>query len=220
MSYRAVVFDLDGTLLDSLEDLADSMNAVLALQRFPVHATEKYRYFVGDGIAELARRVLPEAQRTDALVAENVRNMSAEYESRWNKKTRPYPGIVELLGSLTEAGLQMAVLSNKPDSFTKIMVPALLPGWNFTPILGARPGVPVKPDPQAAIEIAEQLAIPPAEILYLGDTATDMLTARAAGMMAVGVAWGFRTVEELQEHGAQRIIQHPAELMQMIQNYK
>lgn len=220
MSYRAVVFDLDGTLLDSLEDLADSMNAVLALQRFPVHATEKYRYFVGDGIAELARRVLPEAQRTDALVAENVRNMSAEYESRWNKKTRPYPGIVELLGSLTEAGLQMAVLSNKPDSFTKIMVPALLPGWNFTPILGARPGVPVKPDPQAALEIAEQLAIPPAEILYLGDTATDMLTARAAGMMAVGVAWGFRTVEELQEHGAQRIIQHPAELMQMIQNYK
>ena len=111
----------------------------------------------------------------------------------------------------------MAVLSNKPDSFTKIMVPALLPGWNFEPILGARPGVPVKPDPQAALEIAGHLAVPPHEILYLGDTATDMRTANAAGMMAVGVAWGFRPVEELQQHGAQRIIHHPTDLLPLLQ---
>ena len=216
MNYRAVIFDLDGTLLDSLEDLADSMNVVLARQNFPVHAVEKYRYFVGDGIAELVRRVLPVEQRADALVAENIRWMSAEYEQRWNKKTRPYPGIAELLDALTGAGLNLAVLSNKPDAFTKIMVPALLPGWNFAPILGARPGVPVKPDPQAALEIADQLALSPAEILYLGDTATDMRTARAAGMMAIGVAWGFRTIEELQQSGAQQIIHQPTELLQLL----
>lgn len=215
MNYRAVIFDLDGTLLDSLEDLADSMNQVLARQSFPVHAVEKYRYFVGDGIAELVRRVLPEAERDAALVAQNIQWMSAEYELRWNQKTRPYPGIAELLDALTGAGLNLAVLSNKPDAFTKIMVPALLPGWNFAPILGARPGVPVKPDPQAALEIAAQLALSPAEIMYLGDTATDMLTANAAGMLAVGVAWGFRTVEELQRSGAQQIIHQPAELLQL-----
>ncbi len=217
MNYRAVIFDLDGTLLDSLEDLADSMNQVLARQMFPVHAVEKYRYFVGDGIAELVRRVLPAAQQDSALVAQNISWMSAEYEKRWNQKTRPYPGIAELLDALTDAGMNLAVLSNKPDAFTKIMVPALLPGWQFEPILGARPGVPVKPDPQAALEIAEQLAISPAEILYLGDTATDMLTANAAGMIAVGVAWGFRTVEELQRSGAQQIIHQPAELLQLLQ---
>ena len=217
MSYRAVIFDLDGTLLDSLEDLADSMNAVLARQQFPVHAVDRYRYFVGDGISELVKRVLPEQLRTDALVAENIRWMSTEYEARWNKKTQPYPGIVELLAALTDAGLRMAVLSNKPDPFTKIMVPALLPGWNFEPILGARPGVPVKPDPQAALEIAGQLAAPPHEILYLGDTATDMRTANAAGMMAIGVAWGFRPIEELQQHGAQRIIHYPTDLLPLLQ---
>ena len=217
MSYRAVIFDLDGTLLDSLEDLADSMNAVLARQQFPVHAVDRYRYFVGDGISELVKRVLPEQLRTDSLVAENIRWMSTEYEARWNKKTQPYPGIVELLAALTDAGLRMAVLSNKPDPFTKIMVPALLPGWNFEPILGARPGVPVKPDPQAALEIAGQLAVPPHEILYLGDTATDMRTANAAGMMAIGVAWGFRPIEELQQHGAQRIIHYPTDLLPLLQ---
>ncbi len=217
MSYRAVIFDLDGTLLDSLEDLADSMNAVLARQQFPVHAVDRYRYFVGDGISELVRRVLPEQLRTDSLVAENIRWMSAEYEQRWNKKTRPYPGIVELLAALTDADLRMAVLSNKPDPFTKIMVPALLPGWNFEPILGARPGVPVKPDPQAALEIAGQLKVEPHEIFYLGDTATDMRTATAAGMMAVGVAWGFRTVEELRQNGAQRIIHYPTDLLPLLQ---
>ena len=217
MSYRAVIFDLDGTLLDSLEDLADSMNAVLARQQFPVHAVDRYRYFVGDGISELVKRVLPEQLRTDALVAENIRWMSTEYEARWNKKTQPYPGIVELLAALTDAGLRMAVLSNKPDPFTKIMVPALLPGWNFEPILGARPGVPVKPDPQAALEIAGQLAVPPHERLYLGDTATEMRTANAAGMMAIGVAWGFRPIEELQQHGAQRIIHYPTDLLPLLQ---
>ena len=125
--------------------------------------------------------------------------------------------VVVIVAALTDAGLRMAVLSNKPDPFTKIMVPALLPGWNFEPILGARPGVPVKPDPQAALEIAGQLAVPPHEILYLGDTATDMRTANAAGMMAIGVAWGFRPIEELQQHGAQRIIHYPTDLLPLLQ---
>jgi len=216
VKFQAVIFDLDGTLLDTLDDLADSMNAALLALHFPTHPPESYRYFVGDGIRELAKRVLPNGLHDEELLTMVIHRMSAEYDKRWNNKSRPYPGIEELLDSLTAAGLPMAVLSNKPDSFTQIMVPALLPGRNFFPVLGARIGVPVKPDPQAALQISACLGIEPQTILYVGDTATDMMTANAAGMVAVGAAWGFRTVEELLKHGAQSIVYHPTELMELI----
>lgn len=216
MKYEAVIFDLDGTLLDTLEDLSDSMNAALRQLHFPLHDKEEYRYFVGDGIKELARRVLPPERRDDATINLSVQLMSAEYDCRWKVKTKPYPGIEKLLGALTTARVRMAVFSNKPNEFTKIMIPALLPHWNFYPVLGSRPGVPVKPDPQGAIEIAESLGIASERFLYVGDTGTDMCTATAAGMHAVGVTWGFRKIEELLEHGAQSIIHQPADLMQLL----
>lgn len=218
MKFQAVIFDLDGTLLDTLDDLADSMNAALLELELPTHPTECYRYFVGDGVRELAKRVLPVNHQDEELINLTMRRMSAEYDKRWNNKSKPYPGIEELLDALAQLGLNMAVLSNKPDPFTQIMVPALLPNHRFYPVLGARTGIPVKPDPQAALEIAACLEIAPNEIFYVGDTATDMMTANAAGMVAIGAAWGFRPVEELLEFGAKRILYHPMELVDLIWN--
>ena len=214
---RAVIFDLDGTLVDSLEDLADSMNAALQLHGYPVHPVDSYRYFVGDGIRELARRVLPAGQLDEAELTKMVQAMSAEYEQRWNVKSRPYAGIGELLDRLGELGLPIAVLSNKPDLFTQKMIATLLPRWQFAPVFGARAGVPVKPDPQGALEIAATWGISPAEIVYLGDTATDMKTAVAAGMQALGATWGFRTREELVSAGARWIVNHPLDVMDWIE---
>lgn len=216
LKFRAILFDLDGTLLDTLDDLADSMNAALTKQGFPAHPVEAYRYFVGDGIRELVRRVLPSDKTNHELITANIAFMSEEYEKRWNCKTKPYAGMEAALDELTDLGIRMAVLSNKPDSFTKKMIPALLPRWRFQPVIGARPGVPVKPDPQAALEIAEILQVRPDQILYAGDTAIDMKTANAAGMYAVGVSWGFRTVDELERNGAKRIIHQPGELLEAL----
>jgi len=218
VKYQAVIFDLDGTLLDTLEDLSDSMNAALRQLNYPTHPTAEYRYFVGDGMAELARRVLPPGQRDDATVEISKQLMTEEYNRRWNVKSKPYLGISEMLDALTMAGVPMAVFSNKPDSFTQMMVPALLPRWKFHLILGARPGVPVKPDPQGALEIAEALGVAPERILYVGDTNTDMCTATAAGMHAVGVTWGFRKVEELLKNGAQSILDNPLDLLKLLEN--
>lgn len=218
VKHEAVIFDLDGTLLDSLGDLADSMNIALVRLDFPTHPIEKYRYFVGDGIHELARRVLPANKVDDTTIEKAVTLMSVEYDTHWNIKTGPYPGVVEMLDQLTEIGLRIAVLSNKPDFFTKMMVPELLPSWTFSPLLGARPGVPIKPDPHSALEIANIWGIDPAKIVYVGDTSTDMRTANAAGMYAVGVAWGFRPVTELLQAGARAIIHHPTELLQFFED--
>ncbi len=213
MNYKAVLFDLDGTLLDSLEDLADSMNAVLRRNGHPEHPLEAYRYFVGDGVEALARRVLPEGHRDEAAIAACIEQMREEYKDRWDKKTRPYPGIPELLDALTERAVKLGVLSNKPDATTRTMVAALLPRWSFDDVVGARPEVPRKPDPAGALEIARRLAVAPAEFLYLGDTDTDMKTAVAAGMFPVGALWGFRDAEELTASGAKVLIEKPTDLL-------
>lgn len=215
--YEAVIFDLDGTLLDSLEDLADSMNSVLVQLEYPVHPVEKYKYFVGDGMRQLARRVLPSGETDEAIVNKTIELMAIEYGKRWSDKTRIYPGLAETLDGLISSGLRLAVLSNKPDPFTKRMVSELLSRWSFDPVFGARPDTPVKPDPQSALEISKIWGIAPERILYVGDTGTDMRTAASAGMHAIGVTWGFRMVEELLEHGAQSIIDQPLELLAMVE---
>lgn len=216
MKYEAVIFDLDGTLIDSLEDLADSMNSVLVQLEYPVHPVEKYKYFVGDGMRQLARRVLPPGETNETIVNKTVELMSIEYGKRWDAKTGIYPGLEETLDGLIAAGMRLAVLSNKPDPFTKRIVSRLLSRWRFDAVVGARPDIPVKPDPQSALEIAGSWGIVPQRILYVGDTGTDMCTAASAGMHAVGVTWGFRTEQELREHGAKTIIHHPTELLTML----
>ncbi|OHD53541.1 MAG: HAD family hydrolase [Spirochaetes bacterium GWF1_51_8] len=217
MRFDAVIFDLDGTLLDTLDDLADSMNSALSKMGFPEHNRDEYKYFVGDGMKTLVPRALPEKARTPEIIEQCTVLMRAEYDVRWNNKTRPYPGVPELLDSLTAMGIKKAVLSNKPDKYTKLVVAKLLPDWMFESVYGADPPrIPVKPDPGGALVVAAELAVEPARILYLGDTNTDMRTANAAGFFALGAAWGFRTAKELEEAGARAVIGKPPEALGFI----
>ena len=215
--FQAIILDVDGTLLDTLRDLADSMNSTLRHFGFPVHKLEKYKYFVGEGIENLVRRSLPDSDKTDpGLISRCIEMMQQIYERNWNVKSRPYPGIPELLDALTARGLKMAVLSNKPHELTQKAIEGLLPAWRFEVVMGERPPVPRKPDPSSALEIANRLGVEPARFLYLGDTATDMKTANAAAMYAVGALWGFRNAEELIESGAKKLIAKPAELLELL----
>lgn len=213
---RAVLFDLDGTLLDTLTDLAESMNAVLTGLGFSTHPRDAYRYFVGDGLEILASRVLPEASRNQAMIQRCAAGMRDEYQGRWADQTKPYEGIAELLDSLTDRRLSLNILSNKPDDFTRLMVSHFLSAWQWAAVRGARSATPKKPNPDGAMAIAGQLGLAPHHFLYLGDTNTDMQTAIAAGMMPVGALWGFRTKAELEEAGAQAVLPHPLDLLQLI----
>jgi phosphoglycolate phosphatase len=213
---EAVVFDLDGTLLDTLEDLADSMNAVLASRGFPTHSSDAYRYFVGEGMETLVRRALPNDDLSDNLVRQCTKAMKAEYAVRWAVKTVVYSGIPELLHAVTSRGIPMAVLSNKPDEFTRLAVTELLKPWSFEPVCGARPDIPRKPDPTGARSIAATLGITPGHCLYLGDTRTDMETALGAGMFAVGATWGFRPRAELEAAGAQAVVDEPRDVLGLL----
>ena len=211
-SYKAVIFDLDGTLLDTLEDIANAMNCVLESTGFPTHTFDSYRYFVGDGVKNLVSRTLPADKRNTENISNCLEEFRKTYSLNWNVKTKPYEGIPEMLDILTERDIKMSVLSNKPHDFTKLCVTKLLPKWKFHKVLGQRDSVPPKPDPAGAIEISEYLMIPPSEFLYIGDTAIDLKTAIAAGMFPVGVLWGFRPMEELKENGARALINHPLEI--------
>ena len=216
MRFAAAVFDLDGTLLDTLADLADSTNAALAAAGHPLHPIDAYRYFIGNGIENLVRCALPATARDDASVARAKAAMEAEYSRRWQAKTQPYAGIPELLDALSERQMPMAILSNKPQAFTRLTVDALLPRWSFHPVCGAQPNVPRKPDPAAALYIAAALGHSPEECLYLGDTDTDMQTATRAGMYALGATWGFRPGDELRRSGARDLLDAPLDLLNFL----
>lgn len=217
-AWKAVIFDLDGTLLDTLTDLADSMNAVLEELGYPAHPADSYRTFVGDGVVNLVKRALPEgwqerAHAEPGFIDQCTASMRAQYELRWASRTAPYPGIPELLRDLAARGVSLAVLSNKPHEFTERMVKHFFPGLSFGAVLGAREGLPRKPDPAGVREVLRALALDEAATLYVGDSSTDMDTARAAGLTSVGVLWGFRTKEELLEHGAHHLVERPRELL-------
>ncbi len=218
MPFRAIVFDLDGTLLDTLADIAHAANAALALEGFPPHPEADYRRFIGDGVAMLFTRALPRDRVDVALVSRCVTHFDATYGESWNVRTRPYEGIPELLDTLTERKVSLAVLSNKPHEFTRLYGEHYLASWPFVAIYGQREGVPRKPDPAGALEIARRLAVEPGEIVYVGDTGVDMKTARSAGMFPIGVSWGFRPVDELQSSGAAAIIDHPSELLGILED--
>lgn len=214
--FRAVLFDLDGTLLDTLSDLAASMNAVLTRLALPTHPRDAYRYFVGDGIENLAIRALPSDQRAYAMIHRCAEAMRAEYQGRWAESSAPYEGIPELLDALAGRGLSLAILSNKPNDLTRLMVDHYLSAWPWQQVRGARPEMPRKPDPSGALAIAHHLKLPPSQVLYLGDTNTDMRTAAAAGMTPIGALWGFRSKAELEESGAHAVINHPLDLLRLV----
>jgi phosphoglycolate phosphatase len=214
MHLRAALFDLDGTLLDSLHDIGAAMNHALAHHGLPVHPLADYRRFVGEGVRVLVSRAVP-SHREDAHEAV-LATYRAFYAEHMLDHTRPYPGMREVLARLAGEGVKLAVLSNKPDAATRRLVEALLPDVRFGAVYGEREGVPRKPDPTAALGVAAELGVGPGDCAFIGDTAVDMSTARAAGMYGVGVTWGFRDVEELQAHGAQALAHSADELLQAL----
>ena len=213
MSYKAVIFDLDGTLLDTLQDIADSVNRVLRAMGFPIHKVDTFRFFVGDGSRMLIKRALPENERMDESVERHLVAFQQDYAKAWDVKTKPYAGIPELLNHLQQADIRMAVCSNKPHAFTVLCVEKLLGQWPFDPIFGQSSRYPKKPEPDSALAIADGMGIAPSNILFVGDSGVDMQTAVAANMLPVGAAWGFRPEKELLENGCQFVAHKPLDII-------
>ncbi|MDR3541509.1 MAG: HAD family hydrolase [Desulfosporosinus sp.] len=217
MKFKGVIFDLDGTLVNSLEDLADSMNNILQRYGFPSHELQAYKYFIGNGIKNLVREALPETSQEEALINRCFDLMMEEYSNNCTHKTQLYDGIAELLNELATRKMKLAVLSNKVDDLTKKVVMSLLPNWNFEVIIGVSAEIPRKPDPFGALLISQQLGIHSENLIYVGDTGVDMQAANSAGAYAVGALWGFRTKEELILNGAKYLLKHPLDLIQMLE---
>lgn len=208
-----MIFDLDGTLIDSLDDIADAMDHVLDGLGLPRRTRDEYERFIGEGARLLVRRSV--GGRAD-LEDEAFAAFRARYSSRLLVSTRPYPGVEELLASLAARGAPTAVLSNKPHDATVKIVRALFPDHPFVLVLGHREDTPRKPDPTSAFEIARAMGLAPRDVLFVGDTAVDVATARAAGMVPIGVLWGMRSREELEAAGATHLIAEPGELARLL----
>ncbi len=218
MKFRAVLFDLDGTLLDTIADLASSVNAALATHGLTPVPVGVFPGIVGDGMDMMARRILPPETVTPEFLRGFIEEVRKEYALRWKDETTPYPGIPALLDALTARGVRMAVLSNKPHEFTDLIIRTILSRWRFERVLGLRPGMPRKPDPAGAVEIARDMDLLPSEIVFLGDSGNDMHAATAAGMYPVGALWGYRGRQEISEAGAAVLISSPEELLRLFDN--
>jgi 2-phosphoglycolate phosphatase len=214
--FKAVLFDLDGTLLDTLQDLADAVNRVMKKRGHPTHDIEAIRWFIGEGARMLVERALPEAKRTEAEIEAALADYRTDYMANWNVATKPYGGIVPLLHELHARGLALGVLSNKPHAMTVRCIEGYLREFPFKAVLGQRDEVAKKPHPEGAHEAARLMGCKTEEILYVGDTAVDMQTARAAGMIALGATWGFRPESELRENGADAIIHAPLAVLDFV----
>ncbi len=218
MQYKAAIFDLDGTLIDSLADLADSANEMLTSYGYPTHDIDKYRYFVGNGSRKLIERCLPTEKAADAaFVDEALANYKACYDRNLTHKTDCYAGIMEMLQTLQAKHIPLGICTNKHQSAADILVDKLFPKEMFMSVIGDCQGLPRKPDPKKVLLIADKMGVKPEEVAYFGDTSVDMDTANNAGMLAIGVTWGFRPKEELVEHGAKILIDSPMELFDKVE---
>ena len=193
---KAIIFDLDGTLVESLPGIAASLNRALSLHGLPGHSHAAVRGFIGDGARMLATRALTGASRLD-LLESVIRSFAEDYAASWPSGTSAYPGIPGLLESLARRGIPLAVLSNKPHPFTVEIVEKLFPENTFAAILGNREGLPHKPDPAGALEIAASLGIPPEHCTLIGDSTMDLDTAKDAGMKSIAVTWGYHDRDRL-----------------------
>jgi phosphoglycolate phosphatase len=210
---RLAIFDLDGTLLDSLEDLANSANAMLVEAGFRPHDLGSYRHFVGNGARNLVERILPETAREPEIIDRCLCRYLSIYGERWDEKSRSYDGIPELLDGLQARQVELAVLSNKSQEATNRCIERFFGGWPWLRVIGQREGHPRKPDPAGVFEILGAAGLKAGDAVYVGDTDTDMQTAVAAGVLPVGVLWGFRDREELEKNGARKIIGKPVDLL-------
>jgi len=213
--YRYVIFDLDGTLLNTLEDLADAGNWVCRNHGWPTRTAEEYKYFVGNGMAKLAERFAPEAWRTPEGVRSILDEFMPYYDAHKADKTAPYPGMAEALARLKAAGVPLAVLSNKADELAGPVVEGYYPGV-FPVVQGALPSLPTKPDPTLLRRLMDRLGADPRKTLFVGDSNVDIRTAKNGGLPSCGVLWGFRTRAELEAEGADFIADTPAALADLI----
>ena len=212
---QAFIFDLDGTLIDSLADIAESINRMLDARGYPRCEQEVFKQMVGDGMEKLVERALPEAVRSEALIKVCTEEYRAQYDLLWQEQTRPYSGIVEMLAELKQRGLKLGVISNKAHRFTVPMTEHFFGAGVFDHILGQSAEVPRKPDAAGAHEMAAFLGLRTNEMAYVGDSGIDMKFARNSGMRAVGVRWGFRSEVELRECGAEVLISRAEELFDL-----
>ena len=212
MRYTSLIFDLDGTLLDSLADIADAAQHILIQYNYPTYDYATYRHFIGNGLAKLIERAAPTDTSPEQL-ARMLEELRDYYATHWAVKTKPYDGIVETLASLKAKNCQLFVLSNKDHTFTVDMVEHFFGNNLFTEIHGLKADMPAKPDPASTLSLCQRNGVNPDEALFIGDLTVDLQTAANAGIAAVGVNWGFRP-EEIQS--AQYIIDTPAELLQLI----
>ena len=216
MSKRLVIFDLDGTLLDTIGDLARACNFVMRTHGWPEHDEAQYRMMVGNGINKLIERALPEHVRS-AETAERLRpEFIAYYNGHIDERTVPYCGIPELLGSLSRRGVMMAVASNKYMEGTQKLIGKFFADIPFVAVLGQRAGIPVKPDPTIVNEIMQKAGVSLSDTLYVGDSGVDMLTAANAGVESVGVLWGFRHREELEQNKACHIVDTAGKISDLV----
>lgn len=219
MNKHAVLFDLDGTLLNSLDDIAESANAMLVSFGFPPHPIDAYRYFVGNGAAVLIQRTLPADKSGDAeLVNACLQEFENRYRRGWSIYSHLYEGVPEMLRALAQRSVPVAILSNKPQEFVDQCVAYYLAEFSFQQVLGLDGVRPRKPDPTSALEIARTMRIDPGRWLFLGDTSIDMETACRASMFPVGASWGFREIQELREAGAEVMIDHPTDLINVLES--
>lgn len=214
---KLVIFDLDGTLLNTIADLAHSTNYALEKNGFPTHQLGEYNYFVGNGINKLFERALPEGEKTEENIAKIRRDFLAHYDVHNADNSRPYEGILELLLALQEKGVQIAVASNKYQAATTKLVGYFFPNIHFTAVLGQREGVKTKPDPGIVAEIREKAQVDAADTLYIGDSNVDMQTAINSGVDGCGVTWGFRPASELESYHPKYIVQKASDILGMLE---
>lgn len=218
MNCLSIIFDLDGTLLDTLADLAETCNELLQEHDLPTHPTAAYRNFVGDGLQTLIRRITPIGTE-EIFIKQCCALFEERYARNWKRNSCPYPGIDDMVAALKMHGVKLAVLSNKPDAFTKLFVDEFFPMGQFSIVHGQRQGIPKKPDPTVALAIAAQLNVRPQETLFVGDSGVDIKTGKAADMLTAGVSWGFRSVRELTENNADIVFHNPLELQQYVLSF-
>jgi phosphoglycolate phosphatase len=215
MKFKGVIFDLDGTLVNSLEDIADAMNKVLQDLNYPTHSYKDYQYFIGSGLRNLVGKSLPPNQNDENQIEKCLNLMVAIYRDACTNKTKPYQGIIELLEDLRSRNIKLSVFSNKSDELTKKIVADLFPNY-FESAVGLSIESLKKPNPFEALEISKSLGLKPEEMIFVGDSGIDMQTATNAKMHAVGVLWGYRPTNELIANGAKLILNHPLDLIPIL----